>query len=66
MLLNRVSKAFESIAPLSLAESWDNVGILVQAPYPRPSADSVLLTIDLTRSVLEEAIQNKQVGVILR
>ena len=56
MLLQRVSRAFESIAPLSLAEKWDNVGVLVEAPFPRALATQVLLTIDLTLDVAMEAI----------
>ena len=45
--------AMESIAPTGLAQSWDNVGLLVgdkTAPSRR-----VMLAIDLTRAVLEEA-----------
>ncbi|CAJ0906614.1 579_t:CDS:2 [Entrophospora sp. SA101] len=56
-LLTHVIKALEKIAPLSLAHTkWDNVGLLVEPPYPRSSATSVFLTIDLTPIVLEEAI----------
>ncbi|MGI9013123.1 MAG: Nif3-like dinuclear metal center hexameric protein [Phycisphaerales bacterium] len=44
----------EDIAPLRLAEEWDNVGLLLGAgDWP---ATRILLTIDLTRDVLEEAI----------
>lgn len=42
------------IAPLSFAESWDNVGLLVGAE--RDPVTRVLLTIDLTETVLDEAI----------
>lgn len=48
--------AMESIAPLSLAESWDNVGLLIGA-MDTP-VRSVMLTIDLTEAVLDEAIQS--------
>jgi dinuclear metal center YbgI/SA1388 family protein len=41
------------IAPLNLAASWDNVGLLIGDP--RTECDSVLLTIDLTDEVLQEA-----------
>lgn len=47
--------AMESIAPVGLAQNWDNVGLLVgdpNAPMRR-----VLLCIDLTRNVVEEAIK---------
>ncbi|MHC5113596.1 MAG: Nif3-like dinuclear metal center hexameric protein [Planctomycetota bacterium] len=54
MKVRDVVSVVESIAPLSGAESWDNVGLLVGAPtWP---ASRVMLTIDLTRPVLEEAI----------
>lgn len=47
--------AFESFAPASLANDWDNVGLLVGSPeWP---ADRILLTIDLTEAVLQEAIE---------
>jgi dinuclear metal center YbgI/SA1388 family protein len=54
----------ESFAPLSLAESWDNVGLLIEAPYPR-TGSKILLTIDLTPQVLDEAIQDPHVSVII-
>lgn len=52
----------EQIAPLHHAEAWDNVGLLVGArdwPVTR-----VLLCIDLTRAVLDEAIRIKADAVI--
>ena len=49
--------AFESFAPCYLANDWDNVGLLVgSTDWP---ADSILLTIDLTEAVLQEAIDTK-------
>lgn len=48
--------ALQAIAPLELAESWDNVGVLIESgPL---DVQRVLLTIDLTEEVLEEAIQS--------
>ena len=44
----------ESIAPSSQAESWDNVGLLVE-PSGNPTISCILLTIDLTELVLNEA-----------
>ncbi|KAH6564615.1 hypothetical protein BASA50_008584 [Batrachochytrium salamandrivorans] len=65
-LLQRVMRSMEKIAPLSLAEAaWDNTGLLLEAPYPRPNASKVFLTIDLTQEVLEEAISDPSVGVIV-
>jgi dinuclear metal center YbgI/SA1388 family protein len=49
-----VRTALESFAPPSLSESWDNVGLLLGADGW--AAARVLLTIDLTERVLEEAI----------
>ncbi len=43
----------ESIAPLAWAESWDNVGLLMATETE--SVERILLTIDLTESVLLEA-----------
>ncbi len=49
--------AMETIAPLSYAAEWDNVGLLIGGRTW--SADSILLTIDLTDAVLREAIAGK-------
>lgn len=52
--VDELCRAMEAIAPPRLAEPWDNVGLLVgdrAAP-----ADRVLLAIDLTRPVLDEAL----------
>lgn len=53
----------EEIAPLSLAETWDNVGLLVEPERARP-IERVLLTIDVTERVLDEA-QAERVDAIL-
>lgn len=47
-------RVMESIAPTHLAEDWDNVGLLVGDPE-RCIDGGVLLTIDLTEGVLDEA-----------
>ncbi|XP_061666918.1 NIF3-like protein 1 isoform X2 [Syngnathoides biaculeatus] len=54
MELKDVLKVLEDLAPLSLAEPWDNVGLLVEPGEPRP-VKTVLLTNDLTQPVMEEA-----------
>ncbi|KAF9164691.1 hypothetical protein BGX21_001630 [Mortierella sp. AD011] len=70
-LLARVLKSMERIAPQSLAEqAWDNVGLLVEAPYPRTRAAAttpqrVFLTIDFTSAVVDEALNDPSVGVII-
>jgi dinuclear metal center YbgI/SA1388 family protein len=47
----------ERSAPLALAEEWDNVGLLL-APRERRALRRVLLTVDLTLAVAEEAVQS--------
>jgi dinuclear metal center YbgI/SA1388 family protein len=54
MNVETVAAALDRIAPLRHAAEWDNVGLLVG--MPQWSAQHVLLTIDLTEPVLEEAI----------
>jgi dinuclear metal center YbgI/SA1388 family protein len=55
--LSEVLSALERLAPLSFAEPWDNVGLLVE-PSPRSDArvSRALLTIDLEPQVLAEAV----------
>lgn len=53
--LSEVVKKLQTIAPLSYAESWDNVGLLIQ-PSNNENISSALLTIDLTEDVVQEAI----------
>lgn len=55
MELREFVALLERIAPLELAEEWDNVGLLLAPSHPR-SVERVLLTIDLTEAVLEEAL----------
>ncbi|XP_061563646.1 NIF3-like protein 1 [Cololabis saira] len=54
MELRDVLQVLEQLAPLSLAESWDNVGLLVEPSKSRP-IKTILLTNDLTDAVMEEA-----------
>ncbi|KAI3365702.1 hypothetical protein L3Q82_010768 [Scortum barcoo] len=54
MELKEVLQVLEQLAPLSLAESWDNVGLLVEPSKSRP-VKTILLTNDLTEAVMEEA-----------
>lgn len=62
-MLRKVANICESVAPLNLAASWDNVGVLVEAPYPKQT-EKIMLTVDLTPPVLEEALE-KEVSVIV-
>lgn len=52
-----VCKALEEIAPAALAQPWDNVGLL--AGDPSAAVRRVLLCIDLTPGVVDEAIERK-------
>lgn len=54
MDLKTVLAVLEQLAPLSLAESWDNVGLLVE-PGKRRLIKTILLTNDLTADVMDEA-----------
>ena len=49
--------AFEEIAPLRLAESFDNPGLLVGDP--ERGVERVLVALDITNSVIDEAIRQK-------
>ncbi len=62
MKTQQIITAFESFAPTYLANDWDNVGLLVGSPdWP---ADNILLTIDLTEAVLQEAISMKVDAIV--
>jgi dinuclear metal center YbgI/SA1388 family protein len=55
MDLRSLIGCLEAVVPSARAESWDNTGLLVE-PSGNPSISRVLLTIDLTEQVLEEAL----------
>jgi dinuclear metal center YbgI/SA1388 family protein len=57
MKVGDLVQAMESIAPPQFAATWDNVGLLVGDPGAELSR--VLLTIDCTRSVAEEARRSR-------
>lgn len=61
--LGDVLKKLQQIAPLKLAESWDNVGLLVE-PNRNSIVNNILLTIDLTEDIVEEAVQTKSELII--
>ena len=52
-----VCAALEEIAPIALAQSWDNVGLIVGDRNAR--VRRVLLCIDLTPEVAAEAVRRK-------
>lgn len=53
--LERVIKSLNDYADLSLAGSWDNVGLLIQ-PTVQKNIKNILLTNDLTENVMKEAV----------
>jgi len=58
MDLKNVVKKLEILAPTSLGESWDNVGLLIE-PSEKKIVQTIFLTNDLTEPVLEEALEKK-------
>lgn len=52
-----IFEKLENFAPLKFAESWDNVGMLVE-PENDVKIHKILLTNDLTHRVMDEAIVN--------
>ncbi|XP_047988279.1 NIF3-like protein 1 isoform X2 [Leguminivora glycinivorella] len=54
LTLGKVVSVLEDFAPKSLAESWDNTGLLVE-PYTPRNITKLLLTNDLTETVAKEA-----------
>ncbi|XP_057275795.1 NIF3-like protein 1 [Pezoporus wallicus] len=58
MNLGELVSALNDFASLSLAESWDNVGLLVE-PSPPHTVNTLFLTNDLSEEVMEEAVQKK-------
>lgn len=53
MKLETLKQAVEEIAPLQLAQDWDNVGFLVGDPSR--NIKTILITIDTTKAVVDEA-----------
>ncbi|MDH4202337.1 MAG: Nif3-like dinuclear metal center hexameric protein [Phycisphaerae bacterium] len=53
MKIKDIAQAVEQIASLGLAQDWDNVGLLVGDPAK--NIKNILLTIDTTKAVVEEA-----------
>jgi len=53
MKIKDITAAIEKIAPLKLAQSWDNVGLLIG--NSQQNVKNILLTIDVTKAVVAEA-----------
>ncbi|XP_059558735.1 NIF3-like protein 1 isoform X4 [Myotis daubentonii] len=58
MDLKALLSSLNDFASLSFAESWDNVGLLVE-PSPPHTVNTLFLTNDLTEEVMEEALRKK-------
>ncbi|KAI5697280.1 hypothetical protein M8J75_007988 [Diaphorina citri] len=58
LTLHDVVRRLEAMAPLSLAEPWDNVGLLIEPHNTTKHIKNIMLTIDLTDEVLKEAVEN--------
>lgn len=60
-----VVNAMRRLYPESLADkSFDNTGLLLEAPQVQRQSNSVLLTVDLTKAVADEAIARRDAVVI--
>lgn len=63
MIVQDLVNAMESIAPRKLKEDWDKVGLQLGATQ-REIQGPILLTIDLTERVLQEAIEAKAGAIV--
>lgn len=63
MLVQDLISALDRIAPLSYAEPWDKVGLMVGSPS-RALTGPVLLCIDLTPKVMQEALAMRAGAII--
>jgi dinuclear metal center YbgI/SA1388 family protein len=57
MKIKEIAQAVEEIAPLGLAQDWDNVGLLIG--NPDKTIKNILLTIDTTKAVVAQAKAQK-------
>jgi len=57
MKISEITKCIETIAPLNIQESYDNCGLLIG--HPDDDVSKVLLCLDVTEDVLQEAISEK-------
>lgn len=67
--INAIKKSITRLYPKELADSsWDNTGLLVEAPpAAAPAANekiSILLAIDLTRKVVDEALAGRHTFIV--
>eukprot|EP00096_Caligus_rogercresseyi_P007432 TRINITY_DN2528_c0_g1_i1.p1 TRINITY_DN2528_c0_g1~~TRINITY_DN2528_c0_g1_i1.p1 ORF type:complete len:351 (+),score=85.93 TRINITY_DN2528_c0_g1_i1:44-1054(+) len=57
MNLKTVIQRLEKFAPSSLAEGWDNTGLLIEPSNTEKIIKKIMLTNDLTEGVLKEAVE---------
>uniref|UniRef100_UPI0026F132E0 Nif3-like dinuclear metal center hexameric protein n=1 Tax=Alkalibaculum bacchi TaxID=645887 RepID=UPI0026F132E0 len=53
----QIIQFIEELAPRKLAESWDNVGLMIGSP--NMEVNKVLVCLDVNDAVLKEAIENQ-------
>ena len=58
MMSRAIIKAFEELAPLPLAEEWDNSGLLIGSKDKE--INRVYIALDATDDVVNDAIENEQ------
>jgi dinuclear metal center YbgI/SA1388 family protein len=51
-----IMDAMDKLAPRSLAENWDNVGLLVGSPAQ--TVNKILISLDVTKAVVEQAVKD--------
>jgi len=56
MTMKEIEQVLDEIAPLRLAEDWDNSGVQIDAG--RPHIQKVLVCLEITRDVVTEAIES--------
>ncbi len=54
---SEITNVLEELAPIELAESWDNVGLLLGDSTQ--DIHNIMITLDITPDVVEEAIETK-------
>ena len=57
MQLKEITQIIESVAPLAFQESYDNAGLIIGNPEDEISG--ILITLDITEEILDEAIGKK-------
>jgi dinuclear metal center YbgI/SA1388 family protein len=57
MQLKQITQYIESFAPLAFQESYDNAGLIIG--HPDDEISGILITLDITEEILDEAISKK-------